>query len=264
MSNCRWTFEALTVEESNGVEIGNKDDIAKGANTTIALADGAVLRFKEYGLQLFGSNQWAVVGAGSSIQAAKGYFVDGTDAGGLLLDGGTLSAKYVRTYSRFAQTRNQSVLVSGAAPRIVLTESFRNASTNAVDLQNDDTRFVFTVPVEGWAAAPILSDSAAAEPFAALLGDGAGRYVFSVDPKSPLVQTPRTRIVRLADWRAGIDERHVSLEEGRLENGVRYARLYYVYGWNERTERTEPDGDELPTGIRAEIRGIAGTLLIFR
>ena len=47
-----------------------------------------------------------------------------------------------------------------------------------------------------------------------------------------------------------------------MPNGVRFSRLYYVYGWGE--ERTEPIGDELPTGIRAEIRGIAGSILILR
>ena len=263
MANSRWTFSALVLEESNGVEFGNKDNLLKGRDSTLTFTDGAVFRIKEWGLQLFGTNQWLVVEKGASVQATnKGFVIDGTVSGGIRLDDGTINARYARTHGQFAQTADQSVFLSGEAPRIVLAEYYRNASSNAVDRQNDDTRFVFSVPVAGWAEAPVFCDSATAEPFAALLGDGPGRYAFSVDPGSPLVQTPRSRTVRLLDWRAGIDESHVSLEDGRLASGVRYARLYYVYGWGE--ERTEPIGDELPTGIRADIRGLGGTLLIFR
>ena len=107
----------------------------------------------------------------------------------------------------------------------------------------------------------MFSDSATAEPFAALLGDGPGRYAFEIDPDSPLLDTGRTRVVPLVVWSAGIDADHVAtVVSERLRP---YVKFRWGWGWPSSPDN-EPGAGESPTGLFAEIRGWAGTILIFR
>jgi hypothetical protein len=94
--------------------------------------------------------------------------------------------------------------------------------------------------------------------FAGLLGDGPGKYVLAVDPASPIFQTGHTRTVTLVAWKGGIDTSHV-----RLVDPPKNATLFYSYGWPSVLEEPENPGDA-PTGIRATLRGFAGTVLIVK
>jgi len=97
------------------------------------------------------------------------FKIDGVEAGAQKW----FDARILTDYN-WAQTTNQTILVSGAAPRIELTTAFRNSSDAAASLQNADTAFLFTVPKDGWADAAISSD-AASEAFGGMLGGGEGR-----------------------------------------------------------------------------------------
>lgn len=258
VANSRWTFAALEVAEDNGLDFGQKDSITKGHDSTLTITDGAVLRFKEWGLSIYGTNQWVVVEKGATVQATnKGAISDGTRCGGIRLDGGTVNAISVRTHSTLTQTSGQSLFVSGESPRIVLAEYYRNVSTNAVDLQNDDTRFVFSVPEEGWRD-PVIYSENEDESFAGLLGSGPGKYAIEIDPKSPILRSGRTRTVQLVAWKGGIDTDHVTLVAP-----PQGATLFYTYGWP--SVLTEPaSAGDAPTGITANLVGVGGTRITIR
>ena len=258
MSNCRWTFAALEVYEINGIEFGQKSDVSKGRDTTVTLTDGAVLRFKEYGTGVYGTNMWLVVEKGSSIDAAnKGAITDASIFGGIRLDDGTIRAAHVRTHSTFPQTRGQSLFVSGETPRIILSGSFHNLDGTAENAQNDDSRFLFTVPEGGWTNAVIHSEGET-ERFAALVGAGPGRYLFEIDPKSRARHTPKIRIAQLVAWKGGVATDNVAFVDPPA--GVEFV---WTYGWPTKP-KADPAEGEVPTGIRAVFRGDGGTLLIFR
>ena len=258
VANSRWTFAALEVAEDNGLDFGQKDSITKGHDSILTLTDDAVLRFKEWGLSIFGTNQWVIVEKGATVQATnKGAISDGTRCGGIRLDGGTLNTVSVRTHSTLTQTSGQSLFVSGESPRIVLTGAFRNYDDTAGNAQNDDTRFLFTVPEEGWED-PVIYSENEDEMFAGLLGDGPGKYVFAIDPKSPILRTARTRTVTLVAWKGGIDTGHV-----RIVDPPKGATIFYTYGWP--SVLTEPaNAGDAPTGITANLVGVGGTRITIR
>jgi hypothetical protein len=258
MSNCRWTFAALEVYEINGIEFGQKSDVSKGRETTVTLTDGAVLRFKEYGTGVYGTNMWLVVEKGSSIDAAnKGAITDASIFGGIRLDDGTIRAAHVRTHSTFPQTRGQSLFVSGETPRIILSGSFHNLDDTAENAQNDDSRFLFTVPEPGWTNA-VIESANEDEVFAGLLGSGAGRYVLEIDSASPALHSPKTRNVQLVAWKGGVATNNVDVSVQ-----PRNVDIVYTYGWPT-APKANPAAGEIPTGIRAVIRGDGGTLIIFK
>ena len=96
------------------------------------------------------------------------------------------------------------------------------------------------------------------EMFAGLLGDGPGKYVFAIDPKSPILRTARTRTVTLVAWKGGIDTGHV-----RLADPPKGATIFYTYGWP--SVLTEPaNAGDAPTGITANLVGVGGTRITIR
>ena len=203
---------------------------------------------------------WIVVDGGASLafsRSGNGFRNGGRD-GGLRIDDGTVSGSIVRTDYNWDGTTNQWFLVSGAAPRIDVSASFRNDSATGASTQNADTFFRFSVPEEGWARAPIYS-LAATEKFAALLGTAGGRYVFSIDPKSPMLNTGRTRTVPLVAWINGVDEANVAFE-AEPPHGVEFV---WTYSWPSRP-KDHPAANEYPTGIAAVLRGHGATFLIFK
>ena len=177
--------------------------------------------------------------------------------GGLRLDGGIVRGHYVQTDYAHAQTTNQWFSISGAAPRIELAGWFRNSRNEAGYLQDSDTSFLFTVPEDGWKD-PVIYSESENEMFAGMLGAGPGKYTIAVDPKSPFYKTAHKRTVTLVAWAGGIDTNHVTLLPP-----PRTTTVYYTYGWP--SVLTEPaTAGDLPTGIRATLRGWGGTILIFR
>ena len=186
-----------------------------------------------------------------------GFWNGGRD-GGLRIEDGTVSGYAFRTDYNWSGTTNQWFLVAGDAPRINVSTSFRNEKTDAAYLQNSDTFFRFSVPEEGWARAPIYSISAS-ERFAALKGAGGGLYVFSIDPKSPMLNTGRTRTVPLVAWINGVDEANVAFE-AEPPHGVEFV---WTYSWPSRP-KDHPAANEYPTGIAAVLRGHGATFLIFK
>lgn len=184
--------------------------------------------------------------------------MNATAFGGLRLDGSTLSGSHVRTESTFAATRDQWFEISGAAPRIVLDTSFRNPAADAANRQNTDTSFLFSVPEAGWAA-PVIYSETEDEMFAGLLGDGPGKYTIAIDPASPVLQTGRIRTVQLVAWQGGVDTNHVAIVEQQPKD----VEVFYTYGWPSESKTPAVEGD-LPTGIRAKLRGYGSTILIFR
>ena len=261
VTNANWTFSALAVNERDGVSFGG-NNTKKSVNSTMRFTDGAVVTSgweKDGSFALYGSNMWIVVDGGASLSFRRdgnGLRNGGRD-GGFRIDEGTVSGAAFRTDYNWDGTTNQWFLVSGDAPRIDVSASFRNDSATGAGTQNADTFFRFSVPEEGWARAPIYS-LAATEKFAALLGTAGGRYVFSVDPKSPMLNTGRTRTVPLVAWINGVDDANVAFDESA--HGVEFV---LTYGWPSRP-KDHPAANEYPTGIAAILRGHGGTMLIFR
>ena len=261
MRNCRWTFAALSLTEDNGFEIGQASDFTKGWNTTVTFSDGANAYFKGW-LALSGRDMNVAVLDGSTLRFSTSNGLANASAnGGLRLDGGTVRGHYVHTDYGSANTTNQWFAISGAAPRIELAGSFRNAGENpdkpGANLQNADTAFLFTVPEDGWKDPVIYSENEDGM-FAGLTGSGAGKYTIAVDPKSPFYKTAHKRTVTLVAWKGGIDTAHVTLLDP-----PKSTTLFYSYGWPSVLEEPENAGDP-PTGIRATLRGYAGTLLILK
>lgn len=96
------------------------------------------------------------------------------------------------------------------------------------------------------------------EMFAGLIGAGAGKYTIAIDPASPFFRTGRTRTVTLVAWKGGVDMDHVTFAEP--PEGV---EVFYTYGWPSVLTEPETAGD-LPTVIRANLRGYGSTVLIVR
>jgi hypothetical protein len=200
---------------------------------------------------------WLVVESGASLSFGANGPNMGMKDGGIRLDGGRLSVPRILTDYGWGQTTNQAVLVSGDAPRIALSQAFRNNSGSNSDKQNADTDFVFSVPENAWTD-PVIHSETEGEMFAGLLGDGAGKYTVAIDPASPFFKTSRERTVTLVAWKGGIDVSHV-----RLVDPPKGATLFYTYGWP--STLTEPaSAGDAPTGIRATLRGKGGTILYIK
>ncbi|MBQ3809868.1 MAG: hypothetical protein II839_03525, partial [Kiritimatiellae bacterium] len=245
--NCSWTFSNLTLTEDNGITFGDTGS----RDSTIRATDGAVVSFGD-ATTLMGSNMWIVVDGGATLESRKNGPALAMKDGGIRIEDGILTGGRILTDYNWAQTTNQTILVSGAAPRIVLSTSFRNADEDSnkpgANLQNADTAFLFTVPKEGWAE-PAISSESATEAFGALRGDGAGRYVLSLDPKSPAFKRAGDHAVQLLAWAGGVDTNHVALAPAP-EN----AEVFWTYGWP--SVRTAPaSAGDAPTGVRAVIHG---------
>ena len=183
---------------------------------------------------------------------------NGTKDGGIRLDDGTVSGTFFRTDYNWNATTNEWYVFSGAAPRLTATQSFRNESTAAANLQNADTYFVFSVPAAGWSAAPLYAEYSSSEKFGGLLGDGAGGYVIAVDPDSPAFTAGGNRTVQLVEWRSGIDTTHVRFADDLPEG----ATLSWTYGWPSTLDAPENEGDA-PTGVKAVLVGsVPRTMLL--
>ena len=241
--NCSWTFSNLALTEDNGITFGDTGS----RDSTIRATDGAVVSFGD-ATTLMGSNMWIVVDGGATLESRKNGPALAMKDGGIRLDDGTITGGRILTDYNWAQTTNQTILVSGAAPRIALTAAFRNGSDAAANLQNADTAFLFTVPKTGWAEPAVSSDSAT-EAFGAMLGDGAGRYVISLDSKSPAFKRAGDHVVQLVSWAGGVDTNHVAIAPAP-EN----AEVFWTYGWP--SVRISPaSAGDAPTGVRAVIHG---------
>ena len=243
MSNSSWTFSAMTFVEANGIEFGS----TATANATFTLTDGASATMGSGGINLYGSNVWLVVEDGSSFGSRVG---NGTKDGGIRLDDGTVSGTYFRTDLNWTETTNEWVIIKGASSRLTATESFRNHSTDEAYLQNADSYFLFSVPRNGWSAAPLYAEYSSAEKFGGMLGTGGGGYVIAIDPESPAFKAAGTHTVQLVEWRSGIDTNHVWFATQQPENTT----LSWTYGWPSTLAEPENE-DDAPTGVKATIVG---------
>ena len=80
--------------------------------------------------------------------------------------------------------------------------------------------------------------------------------MLEVAKDSPLLNSGRHRTVQLLEWNAGIDVKNVTLTDRK---GV---HLYYTYGFPQQSRTTPNSADELPTGVAANVTGLAGTVFI--
>lgn len=250
LSNSSWTFSAMTFAESNGIEFGNTSTV----NASLVLKDGASATMGSGGLNLIGSNVWLVVEGGSSFGSRVGNC---TKDGGIRLDDGTVSGTFFRTDYNWDATTNEWYVFSGAAPRLTATQSFRNDSTDEKNLQNADTTFLFSVPRNGWSAAPLYAEYSSSEKFGGMLGTGEGGYVIAIDPESPAFTAAGTRTTQLIEWCSGIDTTHVRF----ADNIPAAATLSWTYGWPSTLDAPENEGDA-PTGVKATIVGRAKRSMI--
>ena len=252
--NSSMTFSALSLTEKDGIYFGDPSKPNESRDSTIRFTDGAVVSFGN-GITAAGSNMWIFVESGATL----GFRNDGpalaVKDGGIVLDNGTITAARIWTDYGWSQTTNQTILVSGAAPRIALTTAFRNESGGGNNLQNADTAFLFSVPEAGWTD-PVIYSETEDEMFAGMLGTPAANYVIDIDPESPFFRTGRTRTVTLVAWKGGVDTSHVSLLDPPA--GV---DVFYTYGWPSESKSPSGPGD-VPTGIRATLRGYGSTMLI--
>ena len=251
MSNSSWTFSAMTFAEANGIEFGGTATV----NASFVLKDGASATMGSGGLNLYGSNVWLFVEGGSSFASRVG---NGTKDGGIRIDDGTVSGTYFRTDYNWTATTNEWFIFKGAAPRLTATESFRNHSDEEAHLQNADSTFLFTVPRNGWTAAPLYAEYSSDEKFGGMLGTGEGGYVIAIDLESPAFTAAGTHAVQLVEWRSGIDTTYVRFADDLPEN----ATLSWTYGWPSTLDTPENAGDA-PTGVKVTIDGRAkGSMIL--
>ena len=182
-----WTFAALAFEEKNGISFGGGSD-KKSVNSTLRFTDGTVATSgwgQDGSFTVYGSNMWIVVDGGASLAFSRnnnGFRNAGRD-GGLRIDGGAVSGSIVRTDYNWAETTNQWFLVSGDAPRIGASASFRNDSAADASLQNAvppprHCEFVYTY---GWPTAPKADPAEGEVPTgirAVFRGDGGTLLIF--------------------------------------------------------------------------------------
>ena len=249
VANSSWTFSAMTLAESNGLNFGNTNSVSSTANNTITFKDGAVGSTGSGYLNLLGSNVWLVVESGAAFNSDV---YNGTIDGGMRLDSGTVSGAGFRTDYNWTATTNEWVVFKGEAPRLVATASFRNESATAENLQNADTTFLFSVPRNGWAASPLYAEYSTSEKFGGILGSGGGGYVIAVDPESPVLSAAGNRTVQLVEWKSGIDTSHVRFATEPPAN----VTLSWTYGWPSTLDAPENEGDA-PTGVKAAFSGRA-------
>ena len=255
--NSNWTFSGVSLKEKDGINFGDPSKPGSCYNLTLRFTDGATASIGNV-VWAVGSNVWIVVEGGSVLECrSNGPALEVKD-GGIRLDGGTITAGRIWTDFNWSSTTNQAILVSGAAPRIALTGVFSNSSdAGDQNLQNADTSFLFSVPENGWRN-PVIESENEASMFAAMNGTPAADYVIAIDPASPIFQTGHTCTVTLVAWKGGIDTGHV-----RLVDPPKGATIFYTYGWP--SVLTEPaNAGDAPTGVRATLRGYAGTLLLIK
>ena len=243
VANSTWTFSAMALSESNGLDFGN----AATVNSTLKFTDGAVGSTGSGSVNLVGSNVWLVVEKGASF---TGSVCNGTINGGIRLDNGTVSGPRFRSEYNWIGTADECFVFSGASPRLEANESFRNESSVEWDLQNTDSTFLFSIPRNGWTAAPLHATYSSSEKFGGLLGGGAGVYAFRVDEASNVLKAPSTRTVQLIEWYSGIDTNHVKFAAQQPEN----VTLSWTYAWPS-TRSVPLNPGDAPTGIKATIIG---------
>ena len=265
----RWTawtavFDNLTLREENTIQMGND----RCENARLAFENGAVGSFSGW-QDIRGTNSWLVAKGGSRIEwrNGDGIIVYGWNAGVELEDSAATMPQFY--YERKGAAGPQGLLLSGEDARFRATSYFRTYSESE-DPMNGDLTISFRVPLAGWKGkgdTPLYASYGAGtdetKPFAYRSTALARKVVLSVDGHSPLLQSGRSRTwekgnaVQLVEWRAGIDAKNVVLEQRK---GV---RMYYTYGFPQ-IRITPNSPDEVPTGVAADIVGLAGTILIFR
>jgi len=238
------------------------------ADCTLRLENGAILSMDGY-MHVFGTNTWVEVASGSEmVWRRTSHQDDGFDlcnyGGGLVVDDATFSTSWLTPQRHVGKTGEpQYVLISGAAARLRVGYYYRTYNDDQDKMLND-VDFVFSVPLRGWknpGDAPVYAEYERGtddkKKFAYRSPVGDGKIVLSVDRKSPLLRSGRTRRVQLLEWKAGIDTENVRFEEC---TGV---RMYYTYGWP--SVRTEPESnDEIPTGVAADVTGLGATIIRLR
>ena len=90
---------------------------------------------------------------------------------------------------------------------------------------------------------------------AMLLEESVGKIRFSADDTS-MRRSSKSAKGHFVLWKTGIDTNHVELVQGDSST------LSYTYGWPSTRSAPETPGD-LPTGIRGNVTGGAGTLILF-
>ena len=268
-NNSKWSgwtvvFDALTLREENTIQLGN----AKSENIRLVFENGAVGSFSGW-QDLLGTNTWIVARGGSRIEwrNGDGVTIRAYDAG-LELDESTATIPQF-CYERESAAGPQSLLVGGEAPRFSATSIFRTYDESK-DPMNHDLDVAFRVPLKGWRAgvdAPVYASydrgTDNKKLFAWRSTTLAHKVRLSVLQESPLVQSGHARTVQLVEWKAGIDAKNVELVPGAVPFGQKFAKLYYTYGWPSTRKTPESDG-EIPTGVAADVTGIAATILILR
>ena len=275
MNGSSFTFSEIFVRENDTFDIGANENNGAGnvKDVRVVVTDGAQLSFAGW-WWIRGSNTWIEVSDGASIvwrndgNNEAGIVLCNRD-GGVVLDDGELRLPCFLPH-RYSKAGAQSLRIGGAGGRVLATRQFDRWSASE-DTAPFDFDLCFSVPLEGWDAgeAPIHLETTYGSDtwrrFGWRASEPAEKTVVSVSQDSPLVDTGRTCVVQLVEWRYGIDEKSVRLVEGRTggnPSGQKFAQLYYTYGWP--SNRKTKEGDELPTGIAARITGIGATILILR
>jgi hypothetical protein len=262
MVDSNWKFSALSISEANGWDIGSSGSFTGARNTTVTFADGSDV-YIGANLQIFGANMNVIVSNGSTLRCKDGSGIrNGTAGGGLRVDGSTVVGNVFYTDVTWGNsTTNQWLEFAGSGASIGPLVSFRNANEDpnkpGANLQNADSFFRFSVPMEEWKTAPIYSETED-EMFGGMVGTANGGYVISVDADSPFFMTGWNRTVPLVVWKGGIATAHVTLAEP-----PEGAEVFFTYGWPSVSKTPSPIG-EAPTGISATLHGRGTTIFIVR
>ena len=182
----------------------------------------------------------------------------------IIIDDSTLTTSSSRgnqdldlAYTASSANGTNRVEFVGTHPRLLTGQYGVRSGSDAVGCEPE---YVFHVPVGGYAEAPVQRVNTIGGQLK-YAGLGKNSAVYAIAPDSPCFAVQGKVNCPLLAWRYTIDTAWLKLSPP-ARNGAAFA---YTYGWvnNATTDRTEPEAEELPTGLSFVFRP-QGLLVLVR
>ena len=282
MRNASLRFERVAVRELDmfDYQIGS----ATGTNTTLCVADGAVLSMgnskKLQRMAVLGASNstWRVESGARVVQGADNPTALLLAAAGesLLLD--DAAAQFAGLMFTTPEDVEQRIRLRGPGARLELTRAYfgdkdKDAQigsplfNTADNLAPRDIDVVFELPSGGYTNGVPLFSSYAASPARPMGGmlfeESVGKIRLVAAPAALHGHGARSVRQHVVGWKAGIDTDHVELVQGK------WCALRFTYGWDDENDipldlsEPEAEGDR-PTGVFCDAPAVNGTLVILR
>ena len=190
----------------------------------------------------------------STLQTSGHISTDGPDVR-LVIDDSTIRCGYYFVPARGANAVSNVVEFLGAAPKFTINGACTAAWDNPATPR--DAIFLFHVPLEGYAEAPIQRTGNSFV-FAAERNHG-GDIRFEIAGDSPIFQSGRNEplTVPLLSWTTyGMDPQYIDLDDQ-----PRRSLTSFTYTWGNNNALS---GNGYPTGLWATLQSCGATILLFR